>query len=313
MVDDGESDYLGERNAWLDLAPGEVPRRVKDGFVYGGRAFIRRFKTAFRAAGKFADKNAREMLQLDAARDREERNASSIPVELHAEVVKLAASMDQRTIAKVLEKTWKVKTSHASVGRVVRKARLAAARASRSEAVQDEVEMLRIQLSETFEALMDAQAELLEQQQAPGAAELKHVPVAIRIHQQTAALLERRLRAASRDLPSLAQPAETISPLNASERGPGAVLPIETISEPAPSEPPVAVAAILPLNASERGPGANPREETVVPPSSEPPVAIAAILPLNASERGPGADPRAAAFRGSGTTQDARSTAAAAL
>ena len=206
-----ENDYEASESASYYADPDEVPRRVLDGFVYGGRAWVMQSASP-NFLQKLKDKDkAVAMLALDKVCEREAAQARSIPAELHAEVYERSRTQSDRAIALWLIREKGCRTSYASVGRLIRQLDLKEARTRQRAELEEETASLRIRLSRTLDTMMDLQADFLEQhdevQGEPPARgtqpERQQVPTVWRMHHQSASLIERRLRVVERDLAAL--------------------------------------------------------------------------------------------------------------
>ena len=235
-----EESYTENRAVALDLEPGEVPRRVMDGFAYGGRVFLPPHKNHSRRVDMDEKAHGQAMLALDTARRRETAQARSIPVELHAEVCERSRTQSERSIALWLNQEKGCRTSYGSVGRLIRQLKSKEARASQRAVLEAEVAGLRIQLNQTFDTMMDLQADILEEHDearrrpADPKAKPAPVPVVWRVHHQSASLLERRLRVLERELAPLLREVSEAKP----EPAPKPASEAKPEPAPKPVEPP---------------------------------------------------------------------------
>jgi hypothetical protein len=196
-----EKCIYGEDQSPLVLPqPGEKPRAVRGGFIYGGRTFLPDTLDP-EECSEMVEAGAMET-QFEAEKSTQLRQGalqvSSIPAALEAEVLsRYASGYSTREIAQWLGEEKHCKTSHASVDRLLQRHRrttaLAKLAAGRPELLAD-IEAHRVAFAgalDTMALLEDYVFQLaLNGMRGPD----ESVTLSFRMAQQRATLLDKRLR-----------------------------------------------------------------------------------------------------------------------
>jgi hypothetical protein len=192
--------YVEDQSPLVSPQPGEKPRAVRGGFIYGGRTFLPDTLDP-EECSEMVEAGAMET-QFEAEKSTQLRQGalqvSSIPAALEAEVVtRYASGYSTREIAQWLGEEKHCKTSHASVDRLLQRHRRIAAQAKlaagRPELLAD-LEAHRVAFDSALDtmALLEDYVFQLAQNGMRGPDE--SVTLSFRMAQQRASLLDKRLR-----------------------------------------------------------------------------------------------------------------------
>jgi hypothetical protein len=243
--------YVEDQSPLVSPQPGEKPRAVRGGFIYGGRTFLPDTLDP-EECSESAEANAMQA-QVEAEKSTQLRQGalqvSSIPAALEAEVVtRYGDGYSTREIAQWLGEEKQCKTSHASVDRLLQRHRRIAAQAKlaagRPELLAD-IEAHRV----AFDSALDTMALLedyvfqlaLNGMRGPD----ESVTQSFRMAQQRATLLDKRLRQGvnlflaceQNELRAEARQSRTTAPANDAPMAAKEPVPIPPVAAPAAAKP----------------------------------------------------------------------------